>query len=125
MNSIVINRKNGVDVSVSLDDPAAIEAAINELELDLSKIKAQLEDASMKRSTTGEYADPHWFSSARAAQRFKGAAHQRLLRRLAELKRAGRASREWSMERKFIEVARRRLEPETFDSILAEAKGED
>lgn len=124
MNVIIIDRRNGVDVSVSLDDAAAIEAAIGTLELDLVRIKTQLEDAR-SREVAGEYVDRAWFQATRTALRFKGAVHQRLLRRFGELKRAGRASREESLERKFIEAARRRLEPETFSAILAEAKGED
>jgi hypothetical protein len=62
----------------------------DEVEREIAEIKAQLEIAVAHHQATGEYADPVWFAKARAALRYRGAEHQKLLRDIAKLKTDGR-----------------------------------
>lgn len=59
---------------------------------------------------------------AYSAKRLKGAAHQIISRRIAELKKEQRQSRQSSLEQRFIEVARRKLPRETYLEIWNEAR---
>lgn len=58
----------------------------DEVEREIAEIKAQLEIAMAHRRETGEYADAVWFAKARAALRYRGAEHQKLLRDIARVK---------------------------------------
>lgn len=58
----------------------------DEVEREIAEIKAQLEIAVAHYQATGEYADPVWFAKARAALRYRGAEHQKLLRDISKLR---------------------------------------
>jgi len=66
-----------------IEDIDALIEQQDDLEQSISEIKAQLEAAVARQKDTGEYADPVWFAKAKAALRFKGAEHQRLMRRIS------------------------------------------
>ena len=106
------------------EELVAYEDERDELEAAIAEIKAQIGAAKAKVLTDGTYADASWYAKAMAALRFKGARHQLVLRRLgAENKtRKQRGSR--SFEQKFIEAARRTLNPETFESLREEASSD-
>lgn len=97
-----------------------LDAAIEQLEFDIAKIKNQLDEAVSKARTTGEYADPVWWRKAKAALRFKGIEHQRLMRRRAELRRERQGHAEFAQ--RFVAIAKKQLDPSVFDLISNEAE---
>lgn len=121
-NLLVVDPKSGK--KVNMDDADAVRAALDDLQNDLGRIKAHIELAQAKRRTSGQFADPVWFANAKIALRHKGAIHQKLQKRLGELNRQEKQTRGSDFEKRFIEVARRRLTPEVFSAIFNEAHGE-
>jgi hypothetical protein len=116
--------RGAADFIVDLNSEDSLTEGISILEEHLASVKTGIEEAKAKAISTGEYSDPMWFHRARTAQRFKGMQHQRLLKRLAELRRVNRAVKQSSFEARFIQAARRLLNPETFQKLCEEAKGE-
>ncbi len=94
------------------------------LETEIADIKNQLRVARSKAAATGEYADHDWFCRASAALRIKGRQFNYLNREIGQQEKKLRRERNDSWERRFITVAKRRLDPETYESIVEEA-GED
>ena len=110
---IIDKTAHGEPLCVSLDDISALEAARTQLEQELADIKTEL-DRLPKSSPR--------FLKAFSAKRLKGAAHQVISRRVAELKKQQRQHRELSLQERFIEVARRKLPRETYLEIWNEAR---
>ncbi|HEY1035576.1 MAG TPA: hypothetical protein VGE09_11405 [Pseudoxanthomonas sp.] len=100
---------------------AEMEARRDVIEGSIAVLRAKLENARAKRITTGEWADPDWYRRAVARLRFTGLEHQRLCRRIAEVKREARRAHNANVERAFVAAAKRRLDPAHFDSIMAQA----
>lgn len=91
----------------------------------LADIRTQLDTAKSRVHIDGVYADADWYRRAEAARRMAGVEHQTVLRLLGERKRAAKQqAHQRSQElqgRRFIEVARRWLEPDVFIAIMREA----
>lgn len=100
-----------------------VERAMSCLDDVVNSIKAQIEAATAKHQTTGEYSDPHWYRRTKFAQRHKGKQRQLLQGKLGEINRRIRAhnnetnSQEVTKERMFIKVARLHLPAETYQKI--------
>lgn len=90
---------------------------LDQLNDELTTINIQLERARAHQKMTGEYADPDWYQRASAARRIKARDVQLLQRQLAEAKR----NRNQSTADRFVTIARRELDPDTFNRILEEA----
>jgi hypothetical protein len=90
----------------------------------IAGIKAQLEAAKGKAVANGEYSDPDWFSRAQFALRMKGREHQMILTEIAARRKEEKRKANDTVERRFIDVARRRLDPELFGELMREAQEE-
>lgn len=102
---------------------AAIRAGLSkdqrrliQLDDDIAKIRTQIATADLARQRRARAIDPDWFHRARTALRH-------LSRERAELlaQGTGRRHRE-KLKDALIGVLRERHDPETWDSILAEAR---
>lgn len=98
-----------------------LERRSREVPEEMAKIRSSLLEAKGKAAATGDYADRNWFNRASYALRMKGHEHQLVLQELAKRKREERRTRNDVVERLFIQAARKRLEPDVFASIMAEA----
>jgi Tat protein secretion system quality control protein TatD with DNase activity len=87
----------------------------------LTETKRQLDEAKAYRLTTGEYADPDWYSRATHAARLQGRLHQTLLQVIAEKKSELRAKKteekNTSDNAAFVAAARQLLTPEQYQAI--------
>lgn len=92
-----------------------------DMELNLAKIRGQLEAAEAAVHISGEYADPDWYRRAKGALRFKGIEHQNILRELGARKRTELDDRQNSQGQAFIRAAKRRLDRALFLELLQEA----
>lgn len=99
-----------------------LEARRDVVEEEIAALKAKLENVRAKRHSTGEWADPDWYRRATARLRFTGLEHQRLTRDIAKIKREQRQIQVAAVERAFVGVARDRLDPIEFDTIMAKAR---
>ena len=84
----------------------------------LIDIKQQIELAKARAEASGQYADPSWWVSVNAAARHKGRRDQQLAREIGEIGRQIAAASGRSFEAAFLDAARERLPPETFDALL-------
>lgn len=82
-------------------------------------IKDQIDNAKAG-AVSGDYADPGWFSRLQAANRALGWHANRINAELGK-RRNGNCYR---IERSFIEVCKRRLDPVLFRSLMDEAHDE-
>jgi hypothetical protein len=98
------------------------EALLPTVEEELAALRAKLESVRAKRHTTGEFADPDWYRRATSRLRFSGVFHQQLTRKIAELKRAERRAHNVRVECSFIEIARERLDSQTFAAMMRDAQ---
>lgn len=93
---------------------------------EMAEIDAQLDAAVSRRITTGDYADAEWFARAKAARRFKGQEHQRIMAERRKVNAARKAENIANQKRDdarlFVTVAKRRLSPEAYTEIWAEVK---
>ncbi len=99
-----------------------LEAEREQLEIDLSRMRMQIQQAKADAEVNGRYSDSDWFARVNAALRMTGIDHQRVLRQLAELKRAKKLEYTNSYEKAFIAACRRRLDPALYDEIVSEAR---
>lgn len=102
-------------------DSQELQDALDQLLEDCVQIKTQLDDAKSKAATEGEYADRAWFNSAQHALRIKGQQQQFIQRLLGERRRVERQTHNNSVERRFVEAAKRRLHDEVFQDLMTEA----
>jgi hypothetical protein len=84
---------------------------------ELVQVKIQLDNAKANVHTSGQYADAGWYASAMAARRLKGQQLQRIQTELGKRRREVNNN----VERAFIEIARIRLHPDTFQDFMDEA----
>jgi hypothetical protein len=105
------------------DTVESLKAALEEVNTDIARIKSQLETARAKKIATGEYSDPLWYAKASGALRFKQRESQTLQAKLGELKKQ-RRDQAFRVEARFVEIARRRLDPVLFQEIKDEAETE-
>ncbi len=83
----------------------------------IAALKLQLDTAKGKAWTSGEYSDPDWFNRANYALRMTQREHQQVQRDIGEKNR-----RVGAVEQRFMDVARRRLDPDLFHSLMDEAR---
>ncbi len=98
-----------------------LEAQKDRIETELNSIKTQVELAIANQKVTGHYADPRWMASAKSALRWKGQHHQRVLAAAAKIRKESKQSAR-SVESRFVDVAKRLLNKDVFQSILDEAR---
>jgi hypothetical protein len=91
-----------------------IEAELLVVDETIVSIDNQLDAADGKR------VDRDWLIRARAARRFHGLERARLQTELARVKRQIRDAENAGFDGRFKTVAKRRLSPELYESILAE-----
>lgn len=112
-------RADMIDAGLSLDEQ-------NDLLLEkLARLKMQIEGARAECAATGDYSDRDWYNRANFAYRMMAKEHQQCLREIGDRNKAQRKSNSDSQTNTFIAVARRRLDPDLFNSILAESRGHD
>lgn len=111
----------------AMTDRDAILAEAETLAADAGMVRIQLEEARTKAFEDDVCANRDWYRRASIALRLKGARHQMLLRRAAQLRNDTKAANAAAWEKRFVDAARRRLTPEAFAAILEEAraKGDD
>lgn len=99
-----------------------LESRRDVVEEEIAALRAKLENVRAKRHTTGVWADPDWYRRATARLRFTGLEHQRLLRRIAQVKADERKARHVSIEQAFVTAAREMLAPTDFETIMSSAQ---
>ena len=99
-----------------------LEARRDELEESIAALKSKLSSVRARHHATGEYADPDWYHRATTRLRFTGVEHQRVTRRIAAMKREQRQAQAAKVERAFVDIARERLDPIIFDTLMAKAQ---
>lgn len=99
----------------------ALEKRLGEVMRELAEVKTQIDFAKSEAAENGNYSDPDWFNRARHAVRMKGREHQLIQAELGKRKKDERRAFNAKAERCFIDAARRRLEPELFADLWAEA----
>lgn len=88
----------------------------------IASLKSQIDTAKAKAATCGDYSDREWFNRINYALRMTGKEHQQVIREIGERNKLVRREQGSRVEKKFIEVARRRLDGELFSSIMEEAR---
>lgn len=101
---------------------AELEALKVETEVGLARMKQQLDTAKARAREDGEYADSDWYVRTKYALRMKGLTHQQILSELARRRKAEKATTGNSVQDRFVDICRRRLDPEFFAELLQEAK---
>lgn len=91
----------------------------------IAGLKIQIDTASGKAASNGDYSDTEWYHRAKYALRMTQKEHQQVLREIGEQNRNQRASNGSHYETQFIAVCRRRLDPELFADILREVNGDE
>lgn len=95
------------------------------LQGEIADIKAQIEGAKARAAQTGDYSDNDWFIRANHALRHRTIEHQKVLKMIGERNRERRKKNGEQSQRRFIELCRKRLPPETFQMLWEEfADGE-
>lgn len=100
----------------------ALEKRLAEVTEELARVKTQLDFAKSKAAVTRDFSNKDWFNRARHAMRMKGREHQLILAELGKRRKAERSARNDSVERRFMQVAKRRLAPSLFMELVAEAE---
>lgn len=91
-------------------------------DLEISRIKKQLEDARYEAASSGVYADPKWYARAQFALRAKGREAQRLQVKIGETGRLLRKLNNAQIDQCFVAAARKLLERDVFSEVWAYAE---
>ena len=108
-----------MDMSKMTTDELQIK--LDDVSKNLASVKTQLEFAKSEANETGNYSDSRWFNSARHAARMLGREHQMVMQELGRRRKAERRAFNASAERRFVDIAKIRLDPELFDSLWRDA----
>ncbi len=100
-----------------------IRAILDELMGKKIAIDGQVADAKREFASGGRAADREWLNRAEHAQRMTGQGIHYWQGELARARKAEKQANAQSMERNFIEQARRMLPSETFMAIMTAAQG--
>lgn len=110
-----------IDAAIS-----GLKLAMTDHDVELTRIRAQLDHAKAERKETGMLADQHWFVNATAALRHKGRQRQTMQAVMSDLskrrKEINRKLYERMRERRFVAAARAVLPHETYERIWNEVK---
>lgn len=98
-----------------------LEKRLRAVMQELAEVKTQIDFAKSEAAETGNYSDADWFNRARHAVRMKGREHQLIQAELGKRKKEERRAFNAKAERCFIDAARRRLDPDLFSDLWAEA----
>jgi len=109
-----------IDVNEFSDEE--LEAHLHELLEKIASIKYQIDTAKSKCAETGDYSDNDWFNRAKYALRMNGREQQIVQAELAKRRKAKRRQYNNTVERNFMEVAKRRLDPDLFKEFVSEAE---
>jgi hypothetical protein len=110
------------DERVSWDDAEGIEDAIRKTELGIVGIENKLEDRAASEVLDNEPVDPNWMRASRNALRLKKLLLAVLFRRRNDLRKHKSKDRQGTLADHFVQGAKRRLKPDTYKSLLDEAK---
>lgn len=111
---------------VELPDEVLLKLKLK-IEHDLDRVKTQIDAAKAGVKANGEYSDPNWFARAMAANRGLGRESQAIQTELSRRKKVHKGNckaEALSFERMFMRVAKQRLQPEVYDSIIEEVHEE-
>lgn len=100
----------------------ALEARFSNLLLELAKINTQVDRAKSNAAATGNYSDRDWFQRASAARRLHGVEQQLIQAELGKRRKAERRAINNRIEGRFIEVAKRKLDPQLYQELMAEVE---
>ena len=101
-----------------------LEHQLVEVGGNLARVKTQLDYAKSEAAETGNYSDRDWFNRAKHAKRMLGREHQLIQAELGKRKKRESRSFNNTIERRFIDAARRRLDPVLFSELMDEANEE-
>lgn len=88
----------------------------------LARVNATLFAARSKAAVDGEYSDREWYAKTISFQKRLGSRHQQLMRHLKALRTQHNIESQNGFTHQFLVVCKRRLNPELYESLLAEAK---
>lgn len=108
-------RAEMIDAGLSLDEQNESLLAL------LARLKMQIEGASADAAATGDYSDRGWFNRAKYAYRMLAVEHQTCLRELGDRNKSKKRADTNGFGQRFIDTAKRRLDPLLFASLMAEA----
>jgi predicted AAA+ superfamily ATPase len=111
---------------VELPDEVLLDLKLK-IEHDLDHVKRQLDAAKAGVKTNGQYSNADWFARATAAKRGLGRESQAIQTELGlrkKLHKGNSVAERLSFERRFMKVAKRRLQQEVYDSIINETHEE-
>lgn len=97
------------------------EQELYQLQIDMAEIRAQIDREKYKARDEDRKPDFVWMARAKHALRIKGAQHQQLQKEIGAAKKAERRAVNNTMERRFVDIARQRLDPEVFEEYWREA----
>jgi len=95
-----------------------------ETDLAIASIKIQIEDAKAKAGD-GEYSNRDWWRRVNNARRIKGLQSQQIQHALRRLRQEKKANTQRDLSIRFMDIARRDLDPERFHQILNKALEEE
>jgi ribosomal protein L29 len=101
-----------------------LAARVVDLQENLAAMRAKESSVKATQADTGEYADPVWFAKLRTAIRYKGIEYNMAVKEKADRSKSKRRATATTFERKFMKVAKRRIEEELFAEIWREAMDE-
>lgn len=99
-----------------------LERELPEVVRKLASIRTALDTAKSNAIVDKQYSDKDWFNRTKFALRMTGIEHQAITRELGKRSKEDRQRRNDSMERRFMQVAKRRLNHELFMDMVAEAE---
>lgn len=101
-----------------------MEQRLSEVAEEIASIKTQIDFAKSDAAANGEYSNRIWFNNARHALRMKTIENQNLMLELGKRRKSERKDANDTFERRFMDVAKKRLDYSLFMEFIAEAKGE-
>lgn len=111
-------RQEMIDAGLSLDEQNDI------LMEKIAHLKSQVNGAKADAASGNGYSDNDWFNRASHALRMTQIEHQKCLREIGDRNKAARHARGQTAANRFVDVARRLLDRETFSQIMDEATQE-
>lgn len=98
-----------------------IKELIGALNIQKARLDSDIHDAQIEYRARRVYANLQWFKKAVAAAKSKGVQLQILHRELGDRRREEKREDALRYERMFMEVAKKLLQPEQYETIVREA----
>ena len=117
------NSKETKDIAMDIQSMTTkeIESKLDQLTVDLTKIRVQIQEAKSRAVLDGKYADVNWYKRVTIALKMKGRDHQLLQIEYGKRRRAERAKVAATFEKAFVDAARLLLDQETFNRLTEAA----